>query len=131
MATQPTVELNRRPEARASAHGVTELVVTGMTCSHCAQRVTGAIQSVAGVHSATVSLEARQALARWEPQASPDVGKHESMGPRLYFSTFAFELRVFADAIPELVPLAGRSGSAPGLRPHTPFLRLTGQAQPT
>jgi len=72
MATQPTVELNRRPEARASAHGVTELVVTGMTCSHCAQRVTGAIQSVAGVHSATVSLEARQALARWEPQARPD-----------------------------------------------------------
>jgi len=73
MATQPTVELNRRPEARASAPGATELVVAGMTCSHCAQRVTGAIQSVAGVQSATVSLEARQAHVRWQPQAGPDV----------------------------------------------------------
>jgi Cu+-exporting ATPase len=52
---------------------VTELVVTGMTCSHCAQRVTGAIQSVAGVHSASVSLEAKQAQVRWQPQAGPDV----------------------------------------------------------
>jgi Cu+-exporting ATPase len=73
MATQSTVELSPWSEAPAQRKGLTELQVTGMTCGHCAQRVTEAIQSVAGVESATVSLEAGQAQARWRPDASPDV----------------------------------------------------------
>jgi len=52
-------------------------------------------------------------------------------GSHLYFSTFAFELWPFSDAIPKFVPLTGRSGPAPGLRPPTPFPRPTAQAQPT
>jgi Cu+-exporting ATPase len=44
-----------------------------MTCGHCAQRVTEVIQSVAGVRSATVSLQASQAQVRWQPEAGPDV----------------------------------------------------------
>ena len=46
-------------------------------------------------------------------------------GVASYFSTFAFELWLFSEAIPEFVPFAGRSGSAPGPRPHTPFPRPT------
>jgi Cu+-exporting ATPase len=44
-----------------------------MTCGHCAQRVTEAIQGVAGVRSATVSLDTSQAQVRWQPVADPDV----------------------------------------------------------
>src|SRR5689334_12097458 len=44
---------------------VTELSVTGMTCTNCARHVTEAIQRVAGVHSATVDLEAHRANVRW------------------------------------------------------------------
>ena len=44
-----------------------------MTCGHCAQRVTEAIQGVAGVRSAMVSLQTSQAQVRWQPDASPDV----------------------------------------------------------
>ncbi len=43
-----------------------------MTCGHCAQRVTEAIQSVPGVGSATVSLEAGQAQVRWLADAGRD-----------------------------------------------------------
>ena len=38
---------------------VTELRVTGMTCNNCARHVTEAIQSVANVRSASVSLETK------------------------------------------------------------------------
>jgi Cu+-exporting ATPase len=44
---------------------VTELAVSGMTCSNCARHVTEAIQSVAGVKSATVNLEQSKASVRW------------------------------------------------------------------
>jgi Cu+-exporting ATPase len=43
----------------------TELAVTGMTCGNCARHVTEAIQSVAGVRSATVSLDSSRASIRW------------------------------------------------------------------
>jgi len=68
-----TVELSPGPEAPAQRGGLTELEVTGMTCGHCAQRVTEAIQGVAGVRSATVSLQTSQAQVRWQPDAGPDV----------------------------------------------------------
>ncbi|MGO9204043.1 MAG: heavy metal translocating P-type ATPase [Limisphaerales bacterium] len=72
MATQPVVELSPPPEAPAQRKGLTELEVTGMTCGHCAQRVTEAIQRVAGVRSATVSLETNRAQVRWQADAGPD-----------------------------------------------------------
>jgi len=39
----------------------TKLIVSGMTCSHCAMAVTRALKSVSGVQSAEVSLERGQA----------------------------------------------------------------------
>ncbi len=50
----------------------TELSVTGMTCGNCARHVTEAIQSVPGVHSATVSLDSRSASVRWAAGGSHD-----------------------------------------------------------
>jgi Cu+-exporting ATPase len=47
----------------------TELKVTGMTCNNCARHVTEAIQSVANVRSARVSLERKRATVQW---ASPE-----------------------------------------------------------
>ena len=44
---------------------MTELMVSGMTCGNCARHVTEAIQSVAGVQSATVNLEQKRASVRW------------------------------------------------------------------
>ncbi len=44
-----------------------------MTCGHCAHRVTEAIQGVAGVRSATVSLQTGRAQVRWQPGVGPDV----------------------------------------------------------
>lgn len=44
----------------------TELLVSGMTCNNCSRHVTEAIQSVAGVRSASVALEVGRATARWE-----------------------------------------------------------------
>lgn len=38
-----------------------ELTITGMTCDHCVHAVTNAVQDVAGVKSAKVSLEANAA----------------------------------------------------------------------
>lgn len=43
----------------------TKLSVAGMTCNNCARHVTEAAQSVAGVASAMVSLEGKQATVRW------------------------------------------------------------------
>ena len=52
------------------------------------------------------------------------------LGSHPYFSTLAFEWWLFPDAIPEFVPFAGRSGSPPGLRPHTPFPRANRPSSP-
>lgn len=50
-----------------------DLDVTGMTCGNCARHVTQAIQGVAGVHSAVVSLEGHSARVHWQPDAEPNV----------------------------------------------------------
>ncbi|MGO9585795.1 MAG: heavy metal translocating P-type ATPase [Limisphaerales bacterium] len=48
---------------------MTHLQISGMNCNHCARQVTEAIQSVAGVHSATVILDAGRASVRWNSGA--------------------------------------------------------------
>ena len=50
-----------------------ELSVEGMTCQNCARHVTEAIQSVPGVHSATVSLPGKSASVRWQAQGARDM----------------------------------------------------------
>ncbi|HEV2692801.1 MAG TPA: cation-translocating P-type ATPase [Verrucomicrobiae bacterium] len=49
---------------------ITELRVTGMTCNNCARAVTEAVQQVAGVHSATVTLSSQHASVRWNSPAA-------------------------------------------------------------
>jgi Cu+-exporting ATPase len=41
-----------------------------MTCNNCARHVTEALQGVAGVHSAAVSLQAGRATVRWDPDVT-------------------------------------------------------------
>src|SRR5881397_1291796 len=48
-----------------------EFSISGMTCSNCARHVTEAIQNVAGVASAAVSLETNHATVRWRADAAP------------------------------------------------------------
>ncbi len=48
-----------------SLAATTELRVSGMTCNNCARHVTEAIQGVAGVQSASVSLQNSSAAVRW------------------------------------------------------------------
>jgi Cu+-exporting ATPase len=61
------------PGKDSRASSTTGLRVNGMTCSNCARRVAEAIQSVPGVHSATVSLDARQAFVRWAAGADQNI----------------------------------------------------------
>lgn len=44
----------------------TELKVEGMTCGHCAQTVTGALQKVRGVERAQVDLNAGRARVEYD-----------------------------------------------------------------
>lgn len=44
-----------------------------MTCTNCARHVTEAIQSAAGVHSASVSLADKSATVRWSPDAAKNL----------------------------------------------------------
>ncbi len=60
-------------EAQTSAPSVTEMVISGMTCSNCARHVTEAIQGVPGVRTASVRLEANQATVRWAAGAEQNV----------------------------------------------------------
>ena len=46
-----------------------KLSITGMSCAHCVNAVTKALQGVAGVEKAEVSLEPAQALVWGEPDA--------------------------------------------------------------
>ena len=62
METMQTNEMLPSPPTGVTR---TELAVSGMTCSGCARNVTEAIQSVAGVDSAMVSVEQRKATVRW------------------------------------------------------------------
>lgn len=57
---------------RAASPVVTELNVEGMTCNNCARHVTEAIQSVPGVRSASVALDAGRASVRWAAEAVVD-----------------------------------------------------------
>lgn len=50
----------------------TELKVEGMTCGHCAQTVTGALQKVEGVERAQVDLDAGRARVEYD-EARTDV----------------------------------------------------------
>ena len=61
------------PPPRAALREATDLSVSGMTCGNCARHVTEAIQSVPGVHSATVSLDSRQATVGWKGGADQNV----------------------------------------------------------
>ena len=73
MGTEQLIELKPQPEVQAAPPPRTELAITGMTCSNCARHVTEAIQSVPGVHSATVRLETNQASVRWAAGAEASV----------------------------------------------------------
>jgi Cu+-exporting ATPase len=50
-----------------------DLLIAGMTCSNCARHVTDALQSVAGVASADVSLQDGRARVRWSAEAAPNL----------------------------------------------------------
>src|SRR5664279_5436401 len=73
MSAEQAVNLVDQREAPMAPPPATALAVTGMTCGNCARHVTEAIQSVPGVHSATVRLEANQATIRWAAGAERDV----------------------------------------------------------
>jgi P-type Cu+ transporter len=70
---EQAVESSESGGARGAPSGGTVFAVTGMTCSNCARHVAEAIQSVAEVHSADVSLEASHASVRWLPGGGQDV----------------------------------------------------------
>jgi Cu+-exporting ATPase len=71
MMTEPTSQ--PEPQAQPPASATTELAITGMSCGNCARHAMEALQSVPGVRSATVSLEAGGAVVRWAADAAPDV----------------------------------------------------------
>ncbi len=50
-----------------------ELLIAGMTCSNCARNATDALQSVAGVASASVSLQDGRARVHWRADMTPDI----------------------------------------------------------
>ncbi len=61
------------PSVAPEISGATELLVSGMNCNNCARHVTEAIQSVAGVRSATVILDTGRASVRWNSGAEQNV----------------------------------------------------------
>ncbi|MCX6926241.1 MAG: HAD-IC family P-type ATPase [Verrucomicrobia bacterium] len=73
MVNQQLIELKPEREAPTALPSGAELTITGMTCGNCARHVTEALQSVPGVHSAAVRLEANQASVRWTGDAIQDV----------------------------------------------------------
>lgn len=60
------------PPGQKRAESMTRFVIEGMTCNNCARHVTEAIQQVAGVASATVSLNQSSAMVRWLPETHID-----------------------------------------------------------
>ena len=73
MRMEQATELAATRPAPAAASQVTPLRISGMTCGNCARHVAQAIQSVPGVQSATVRLEAQEASVRWAAGAALDV----------------------------------------------------------
>jgi Cu+-exporting ATPase len=75
MPTEQTIEVEHGQAPPGGANASTVLAISGMTCGNCARHVTEAIQRVAGVHSATVNLEANEAKIRWQNGAEPSVAE--------------------------------------------------------
>jgi Cu+-exporting ATPase len=73
MGTELAIDLKEQRAAPTAPPPWTELAITGMTCANCARHVTDAIQSVPGVRTATVRLEANQASVRWAAGAEQNV----------------------------------------------------------
>ena len=73
MGTEQLINLKPERAARAAPLSGTELDVTGMTCANCARHVVEVLQSVPGVRSAAVRLEANQASVRWAAGAEQNV----------------------------------------------------------
>ena len=73
MGTEQAIDLKPERKARTATGSMVEFGITGMTCPNCARHVTEAIQSVSGVSSATVSLEANRASVRWAANAEQDI----------------------------------------------------------
>src|SRR5438309_856087 len=66
MPTDETIIIaDAGPVQAGSGAGRTQLTVTGMSCGHCVQSVTQALQRVPGVANAEVELEGQQATVRW------------------------------------------------------------------
>jgi Cu+-exporting ATPase len=61
------------PQETSAANGAaTELLVSGMNCGNCVQKVSRALQSVPDVANAVVVLDQGRATVRWKPGASRD-----------------------------------------------------------
>ena len=73
MRTEQLLDSKAPPRAQAALPPGTELAITGMTCGNCARHVAEAIQSVPGVSSANIRLEANRASVRWSAGAEQDV----------------------------------------------------------
>ena len=73
MRPEQLLDSQAQREAQTARPPGTELAITGMTCANCARHVTEAIESVPGVRSATMRLEASQATVRWATGAERDV----------------------------------------------------------
>jgi len=68
METRQTI-----PSATPEISSEMELSIGGMNCNNCARHVTEAIQSVPGVRSATVILDAGRASVRWNSGADQNI----------------------------------------------------------
>ena len=66
-----TTNQHSTPEAPSPTAAVTELAVTGMTCSNCARHVREALQGVAGVVDTVVDEESGSARVTWLASAQP------------------------------------------------------------
>ena len=76
MRTEQASHPSAHREGQTALRPATDLAIKGMTCTNCARHVTEAIQSVPGVASAAVNLEANRAAVRWRagaPQNLPAV----------------------------------------------------------
>jgi copper chaperone len=59
-----------------------ELTIEGMTCGHCSAAVKQALESVDGVHEASVDLEAGRAVVRGDAEVGALVRAVEEEGYR-------------------------------------------------
>jgi Cu+-exporting ATPase len=73
MRTEQLLDSRAQPVTQAAPPSGTELAISGMTCGNCARHVAEAIQSVPGVSSANIRLEANRASVRWAAGAQQDV----------------------------------------------------------